>query len=156
MSIDTESSTRQCWFTDHHDPWPVWLSWLEFRPVKQKITGLIPGQGTRVGCGLVSSQGTSERQVIDVSLPPSLSLFLPLWKINKHVLRWGLKKKEIIMRILAFQAKKISKPTLFCWERITFSLNFKRSRKSSVYAKTLNFLWIIWMIYWVFLFVCLF
>ena len=28
-----------------------WLSWLERRPVYQKIVGYIPGQGTYLGCG---------------------------------------------------------------------------------------------------------
>ena len=30
--------------------WPAWLTWLEHCPVHQKVTGLIPGQGTYVGC----------------------------------------------------------------------------------------------------------
>ena len=28
-----------------------WLSWLEHRPVHQKIAGLIPSQGIYLGCG---------------------------------------------------------------------------------------------------------
>ena len=43
-------------------PWPVWLSWLEHRPVDQRLAGLIPGQGT------------PRRQPMDVS--PSLPSFL--------------------------------------------------------------------------------
>ena len=31
--------------------WPVWLSWLEYHPVDQKVMGLIPSQGTCLGCG---------------------------------------------------------------------------------------------------------
>ena len=41
-----------------------WLSWLERRPIHQKVAGSVPGQGMY------------ERQLIDVSL--SLSPFLSL------------------------------------------------------------------------------
>ncbi|KAF6074873.1 hypothetical protein HJG60_009296 [Phyllostomus discolor] len=34
----------------HDHPLPVWLSWLEHCPIHQKTGGLIPGQGTRLGC----------------------------------------------------------------------------------------------------------
>ena len=29
----------------------MWLSWLEHCPVNQKVMGLIPGEGTCLGCG---------------------------------------------------------------------------------------------------------
>ena len=54
-----------------------WLGWLEHHPVHQKVARLIPGAGA---------------YGIDVFLSHrcfSLSL-----KINKHVLRWRLKKKK--------------------------------------------------------------
>ena len=43
--------------------------WIEHQPVNQKVTGLIPGQGTCLGCGPGSQLGASERQPINVSLP---------------------------------------------------------------------------------------
>ena len=36
---------------DTEEPWLVWLSWLEHCPVNQKFAGLMPGQGTCLGCG---------------------------------------------------------------------------------------------------------
>ena len=38
-------------------PWPVWLSWSETRSIHQKGVGLIPGQGTYLGCGLSPQMG---------------------------------------------------------------------------------------------------
>ena len=55
----------------------MWLSWLEHHPINQKVVGLIPGQGTYLGCTFVPQLGTWERQLSDVSLPLSL-LPLPL------------------------------------------------------------------------------
>ena len=61
-----------------------WLSWLEHHPVHQKVTGLgvIPSQGTYLGCGFRPHQGAYRRQLINVSLSwmffsLSLSLSLP-------------------------------------------------------------------------------
>ena len=39
-----------------------------FHPVKRKVTGSIPIQGTYLGCRFGPSQGTYERQLIDVYL----------------------------------------------------------------------------------------
>lgn len=32
-------------------PWLVWLSWLGHHPLHQRAAGLIPSQGTHLGCG---------------------------------------------------------------------------------------------------------
>ena len=56
---------------------------LESRPIHQKVVGSIPGWGAY------------GRPPSDVSLTIMfLSLFPLLSKINKHILRWQLKKKE--------------------------------------------------------------
>ena len=48
--------------------------WIEGRPVNQRVTSLIPSQGTCLGCRPGPQQGAQERQPhIDVSLPPALS-----------------------------------------------------------------------------------
>ena len=52
--------------------------WIEWLPANQKVTGLIPGQGTRLGCGPGPQLGVRTRQRIDlthidVSLPSLLS-----------------------------------------------------------------------------------
>ena len=47
---------------------------------KRSVAGLIPGQGTCLGCGFSPDQGASERQPIDVSLP----LFLPPSLLSKN------------------------------------------------------------------------
>ena len=54
--------------------------WIEYWPANQRVTGSIPSQGTRLGCGPGPQQGACERQPhIDVSLP----LFLPSYSKNK-------------------------------------------------------------------------
>ena len=63
--------------------------WIECQPARQKLAGLIPSQGTCLGCGPDPQLGAWERQLIYVSLThrcfsPSLSLSLPLsLKIKK-------------------------------------------------------------------------
>ena len=42
--------------------------WIECWPANQSITGWIPSQGTRLGCGPGPQLGACERQPIDVSL----------------------------------------------------------------------------------------
>ena len=37
-------------------PWLVWLGWLEHHPMGRKVTGLIPGWGTSLGCGFNPDQ----------------------------------------------------------------------------------------------------
>ena len=41
---------------------------IEHQPEKQKVTGLIPDQGTCLGCGPGPQLGVCERQPLDVSL----------------------------------------------------------------------------------------
>ena len=48
-------------------PLLVWLSVLS-QPANQKVTGLIPGLGTCLGCRPGAQVGACERQLIDVSL----------------------------------------------------------------------------------------
>ena len=44
--------------------------WIEHWPVNQRVTGLIPSQGTCLGCGQGPPLGAWERQLhTDVSLP---------------------------------------------------------------------------------------
>ena len=48
--------------------------WVECCPTNPKVAGLIPGQGTRLGCGFGPQLGACERQPIDfLSLPSLLS-----------------------------------------------------------------------------------
>ena len=52
--------------------------WVGHHPANQKVAGLIPGQGTCLGCGPGPWIGVCERQPTDVSLTPqcfSPSLF---------------------------------------------------------------------------------
>ena len=61
--------------------------WIKYRPVNQRVAGLIPSQGTCLGCRPGPQYGVSERQPhIDVSLSLSPSLLLSL-KINKIFLK---------------------------------------------------------------------
>ena len=62
--------------------------WIKRRPVNQSITGLIPSQGTCLGCGPGPQQGANKRQQhIDVSLPLPLPSPLSKNKINKVCLK---------------------------------------------------------------------
>ena len=45
-----EDGTRQRWLIKTIQILAVWLSWLESHPVHQKAAGLIPSQGTYLGC----------------------------------------------------------------------------------------------------------
>ena len=56
--------------------------WLECWPAGQGVAGLIPSQGTCLGCRPGPQLGAFERQPIDASLPLSPSFPLSL-KINK-------------------------------------------------------------------------
>ena len=75
-----------------------WVSWLEHRPIHQEAVGLIPGQGTYLGCRFDPWLGIYERQPISFSLTLmflslSLSLSIPLsLKISKHILGEERKK----------------------------------------------------------------
>ena len=72
-------------------PWLVWLSWLEYHPVNQKVTSSIPSQGTCLHCGFSPWSGGYKRQARSM-FPTStflyLSLFLPalVSEINEHFL----------------------------------------------------------------------
>ena len=62
--------------------------WIERQPVNQKVTSLIPSQGTGLGCGPGPWLRVGDRQPIDVSLSHqcfslSFSLPSPSLKINK-------------------------------------------------------------------------
>ena len=63
--------------------------WTECQPAKQKITGLIPSQGTCLGCGPGPQMGMYRRQPTDLSLTHqifflSFSLHSPISK-NKLI-----------------------------------------------------------------------
>ena len=64
-----------------------WRGWLELRPVQWKVVGLIPGQGTLLGCGFDSHwmcMGGHQSKLLShfsVSLSPR-SLPLSLKSIN--------------------------------------------------------------------------
>lgn len=65
-----------------------WLSWSGVIPGIKKIVGSIPGPGTSLVAGVHSCRGD----------PPMFSsLSLSLFKINKHILRQGFKKKVHIL-----------------------------------------------------------
>ena len=42
--------------------------WIKFWPVNRKVAGLIPSQGTCLGCGPGPPLGACKRQLINVSL----------------------------------------------------------------------------------------
>ena len=65
----------------------MWLSWLECCPINWKVVGLIPGQGTCLGCRLGPWSGHIP-EATNQCFCPSLS------NINKHVLGWGEGRRE--------------------------------------------------------------
>ena len=68
--------------------------WRECRPMNQGVTGLIPSQGTCLGCGPDPLLGKCKRQPIAYQcFSPSLSPSLPLsLKINTIFLKKGSQK----------------------------------------------------------------
>ena len=55
--------------------------WIECQPTNQRVTGLIPSQGTRLGCGPGPQHGVHKKQpYIGVSLPLFLPSFPSFWK----------------------------------------------------------------------------
>ena len=59
------------------------LSGLECHPLHQKVAGLIPGQGTHLGCGLDPQSGRVQEATDPCfSLPLSLPLSLKLINIS--------------------------------------------------------------------------
>ena len=52
--------------------------WIEDRPVNQRVTGLIPSQGTCLGVGQVPSRGCVKGNHILMFLPLSFSFCSPL------------------------------------------------------------------------------
>ena len=57
-----------------------WFSWLEHRPVHQKVAGLIPSQAVYLGCGFDLQSGCT-LEATNLCFPSfSLSLFLCLNK----------------------------------------------------------------------------
>ena len=65
--------------------------WVGHRPANRKAAGLIPGQGTDLGCGPGPGLGVCERQLIGVSLTHrclSPSLFPSLYPfLQKYILK---------------------------------------------------------------------
>ena len=59
-----------------------WPGWLEHFSIYQMVACSIPGQGTELGCRAIPDRGICGRQPIDLS------------KIDKHIFRWGFKKKK--------------------------------------------------------------
>ena len=87
-----------------NSPWPVWLSWLEHRPINWKVAVSIASQGTCLGCGFVPSHGVRGNQSlflgIRVSLPLSPSLqnqWACSWvRIKKFKLKYFLKNLKLL------------------------------------------------------------
>ena len=72
-TVESVKLLRKEWAMDR------WLSWLEHRPVDQKVVGSIAGQGTNLGGGFSPRLEACGRQPINVSLSLSVS------QINKHI-----------------------------------------------------------------------
>ena len=84
-------------FKSCSEPWPGWLSWLEHCPVHHKVTGSVPCENTIEVAGSIPGWGAYRRQLINVSLSAlPLTPTSSLTKINKHTLRWGLIKQELL------------------------------------------------------------
>ena len=73
------------------DQCAVWCAqWIERLPVNKRVTGLIPSQGTCLGCGPGPQLWVRKRQAhIDVSRPLLLPPFPSKNKINKIFFKKG-------------------------------------------------------------------
>ena len=65
--------------------------WVEHQPANQKVTGLIPGQGTCLGCRPGPQLGVCERS-------PSLHLSLKIINKQTNKILKKKKKEEVIYR----------------------------------------------------------
>ena len=75
--------------------------WIERRPANQSVAGLIPSQGTWLGCGARSPAGGVWEATTHWCFSPSLSPFFPFsLKINKYYL---YKKKKTILNSRVIQ-----------------------------------------------------
>ena len=84
-------------------PWPVWLSWLDHCYVNQRLMGLIPGQGTGLGCRFGPWLWHIQRHPINVSLSLSLSLPLPTLPLS---LSSKKKKRNALISIFSMRLFK--------------------------------------------------
>ena len=80
----------------------------ECQPVNQKVTNLIPSQGTCLGLQARSSVGgvreaTSQLYLFHINVSPSLSHFLPSLYINKQ----NIKKKKEKSKYIQDPSKKL-------------------------------------------------
>ena len=85
-----------------------WLSWLGHCPIHQKAVSSIPSQGTCLSCRFDHCYGAYRRQPNDPSLLHwcfSISVFLS--KINRHILRGGLKKSFSVIKLRVESVLKI-------------------------------------------------
>ena len=83
-------------------PGPAWRSWLACCPVHRKVVGLIPSQGTCLGCGVSPELGQLRKAT---SRCFSLtSMFLPsfsLSKIDKSIYIYIFKKIQSLLPSLS-------------------------------------------------------
>ena len=107
-----------------------WLSWVNRHPVHQNVAGSIPVQGTCLGWGFDPQLGHMWEasdwcfSLTSVSLSLSLSL-LPSLKINKHILRWGLKKKK--KKEISFWLERKKLDVCYCVSHIAPGGNSKKN-----------------------------
>ena len=65
-----------------------WLSWLQCHPIHQEVTGLVPSQGTYLGCGFDLQPGHVREATDWCSITHQcFSLLFSLSQINKHILK---------------------------------------------------------------------
>ena len=82
--LNTDSDQKFCYHLklSSHPDWCSSVDWVW--AANQRVTGLIPSQGTRLGCRPGPQLGVCERQPhIDVFLPLFLPPFPSFQKINK-------------------------------------------------------------------------
>ena len=86
--------------------WAVvrWLSCLDHYLVHQKVQVWFPVRAHNWIEGLIPGQGTYRRQHIHISLS-RWYFFLPLSKINKHILGWGFFKKLLLWAMQEHSSK---------------------------------------------------
>ena len=72
-NITTSDTKKQSQYSDHKEEKTALagvVQWIELWPKNQGVTGLIPSQGTCLGCGPGPQLGVRRRQPhIDVSFP---------------------------------------------------------------------------------------
>ena len=124
--------------------------WTEYRPEKPGVTGLIPSQGTCLGCRPGPQWGARQEATTHWCFSSSLSPSLPLWKeINKILKKTKQKIHIFLLWIVVWKSLKAITELLqytyiyfsFAWSQWSLlGFSFQTTLVNSPPGNTVHFL----------------